>query len=345
MELNADQEAELRSVLKQHPIGIHTDALWEKCKTFSDRQELSLGLHAAKQQGWMYKNGGLHFIVNGEATKECIASFVKPVVEEPAPIATDKEDPWAKSRHMFELKTSSKETFPITPPQPLPEAIQREIDAGNTVIGPGTVMPAPAVIELGSLGFGDLQRSKGLGAAALALYKFRAEEPLCLDDLVELTGTGKTSLYSAMTRLVVERYAEKDDTVFRRPIFRWSGLYRYPFKSSLPTDNDLLKFRTVEDWHNYKDPKNVVEPQKEVECVPPVASDVGPDGVAGELGPSGCPKGISTEHEFKASYTNVPQVESALKVIDAELALHKHQIEALTRLRNILQPPVVPPML
>jgi hypothetical protein len=279
MELNDDNETELRSLLGKHPIGISSDALWTQSSTFEEKTDLSRALHVAKHQGWAYAKGGLYFLVNAASTEECVDTFVVPEVP--------KEDPWANTKKVLAARevasAESKSELPV-------------INA--------------------NLKFGNLQRSVALGGAALVLYKFRAEHPLSLDDLAEILGVGKTSLYSAMTRLVLEGYAEKDDTVFRRPLFRWAGKYRYPFASMLATDNDMLKFKTFAEFEARNNPIiSVKDPTPDLcaEAKVPVEFAIEP-------GKPIFPKNIT----------------SALQVIEAELVLHKQHIESLNRVKSAL---------
>jgi hypothetical protein len=99
VELSQAQEDDLRRVLKQNPSGISTESLSHKVNSFVDRQELALGLHSAKQQGWLYKKDGLHFLVNSEVTKEYEESLVKTdaPIAGVSPVAV-KVDPWANTR-------------------------------------------------------------------------------------------------------------------------------------------------------------------------------------------------------------------------------------------------------
>lgn len=306
MELSQAQEDDLRRVLKQHPIGISTEALSRKVNSFVDRQELALGLHVAKQQGWVYKTDGLYFLVNSEATKEYEESLVKPdtPIAEVHPVAVGVD--------------------------PLSNICKKVVEA-----------KVKEPVKVRSSNPGNLKRSKFMGAAALALYKFRDYLPLCLDEIVELTGATKGSLYPALIKLLALGYIEKDSTVFLRPLFHWTGKFTYPFKQFDVQDADLLRFKTVIDYHNFK---HTVTPQVD-QSVPTETSNVGRTAIVEPKvntvsDPVSDPIAVSAPRTYETP-TFIPvkpntKIEEALRLIDVQMEFHRHQLSTLTTLRDTL---------
>ena len=146
MELSSGQEDELRLVLAAHPIGISTDALYNKCSAglFADRMVMAKCIHAAKQQGWMHTKNGLHFLVT--------------TAKDYNPLTTVS----LKEVQAFE--------------QPKIEAPSAEVHA---TVNTSITQPEPVeAVRATRLPFGDLHRSKSMGAVALALFKWRAEPAL-----------------------------------------------------------------------------------------------------------------------------------------------------------------------
>jgi hypothetical protein len=372
MELSTDQEDELRSVLAQHPIGISTEALWAKCKTFGEKQELSLGLHAAKHQGWMYNKSGLHFLVT---TSKDYADTIQPTP------TSSKEDPWAASKAKFEPK-SLRETFPETSFKVVPgKHDEVPADSGpNTKVALVVESPTDVLKEIATMStqqvqastqvvqgdkrlpFGDLHRSKSLGAAALALFKFRAEPALTLDDMVAITQCPKTSLYSVMTKLVEQGYADKNDTDFRKPYFKWSNKFAYPFDKTLATDTELLPYPTVAAYYDSKRPKVEIEPVVHKDFTAADDAMIAADPkwqqtTLSSLGPIGeasgcCVAGHATlerpvlkspgvtmfenSEYFPPSSIAGNKITLAVQQLDFEIAHYKHQVEMLTKLRDVL---------
>lgn len=292
MELSVEQEDELRSILAQHPIGISTDALFAKTDMFESRAAISLGVHAAKNQGWLYTKNGLHFLVT--STKDYVPSSA--LVSESVPVSE-----------------------PVKP-----------------------IVSTPVCLP-----FGELSRSKSLGAAALALFKWRAEPALTLDDLVEITGAKKTVLYAVMAKLVDLEYADKNDTDFRRPYFKWSGKFAYPFSKHLTTDDELLLYRNPTALAARFAPTPTVSP---VSTAKPLVTDVSPASpitTAVEQEVPHTPE-LSASLDLGKFLTgsslqavpSVPHSNFALLVrqIDLEISQYRRQIEMLTTMRSLLIP-------
>lgn len=318
MELSPEKEDALRLVLGQHPIGISTDAIFAKCDAFEDRADLAKCLHLAKNQGWVHSKDGKHFLVTLAKDFDTTAT---PKIEQVAPVVSEKVEP-------------VEETPAIDPSTVVGVPETRTVDA-SPAFKSGELKPA-------RLPFGDLQRSRSLGAAALALFKWRAESALTLDDLVEITGSKKTSLYAVMTKLVDLGYANKNDEDFRKPYFKWSGTFAYPFVKMLETDNELLAFVTPLQLAQSKMPKvdvQVVEVKAE-----PVAVQAAPDfkqAPALDTGAYDVPQFRTPSVEIAAASGaafKANNIELLVKQIDLEIANYRRQIDMLTTMRNLVAP-------
>lgn len=164
---------------------------------------------------------------------------------------------------------------------------------------------------------------------------------MCLDEIVELTGATKTSLYPALTKLISLGYIEKDSTVFLRPLFHWTGKFTYPFKRFDTHDVDLLRFKTVSDYRNFK---NAVTAQV-YQSAPTETSDVGKTAIVepkvNTVSDSvSDPVGVSAPRTY-GTPTFIPpkpntKIEEALRLIDVQLEFHRHQLCTLTTLRDTL---------
>lgn len=316
MEISSEKEDALRLVLGQHPIGISADALFSKCEVFEDRADLAKCLHLAKNQGWIHSKDGKHFLVtlakNFDTTAKPTASVVETpaapkevVVEQPAVLTTV-------------IETSDTRTVDASP----------AFKSGE--------------LKKARLPFGDLHRSRSLGAAALALFKWRAESALTLDDLVEITGAKKTSLYSVMTKLVELGYADKNDADFRCPYFKWSGVFAYPFVKMLETDNELLAYSTPLKLAQSKLPKievKAVEVKAEpdaVQAAPDFKHLSGLDEKAIEV-PAFRTQSFEVASASGAAF-KANNIELLVKQIDLEIANYRRQIDMLTTMRNLVAP-------
>ena len=316
MEISSEKEDALRLVLGQHPIGISADALFSKCEVFEDRADLAKCLHLAKNQGWIHSKDGKHFLVTLAKDFDTTAKPTASVVETPA----------APKEVVVEQ----------------PAVLTTVIETSDT----RTVDASPAfksgALKSDRLPFGDLHRSRSLGAAALALFKWRAESALTLDDLVEITGAKKTSLYSVMTKLVELGYADKNDADFRCPYFKWSGVFAYPFVKMLETDNELLAYSTPLKLAQSKLPKievQAVEVKAEpaaVQSAPDFKHLSGLDEKAIEV-PAFRTQSFEVASASGAAF-KANNIELLVKQIDLEIANYRRQIDMLTTMRNLVAP-------
>ncbi len=239
MDLQDEHYEEVYKILFQNLSGLHFDQLYDKCKQFEEKTDLSRCLHRAAQQGTVRKlPSGLYVLTpvkyldlsGGQEMPEATEVVeVKPEVKNKQPDAVTEE-----IRKLMETNPNTKDVIgKIDPPKHTPRVVRVERKVQEEA--------KPVKVELS---FGDLQRSKALGGAALALYRIRddANPYLTLSDLSELTGCSNVVLSQRMAVLIERKYVIKDvsDGV-RRPKFKWSGNFRYPFDQWRKSDDRRVK--------------------------------------------------------------------------------------------------------
>ena len=334
MELEDEHYNEVYQALLANPLGLAFDLLYKKCKLFDEETDLSRCLHRASQQGNVIKKNSIYKLTT-EKYKEMTGKeppseeVVEPVVEK-----TTKVDPIAAEiRSYFERDPTVKPLLGTAPVEPV-----KQEPAPKVFRVPAKRTEAPAVIA--EKPFGDLQRSKTLGGAALALYKLRNESDpwLSLNDLSEWTGSSTVVLSQRMSVLLDRKYVEKDNSLgLRKPRFKWADNFRYPFDVWKNTDDTLVKYTLLE-WTNRTGTKKAIS-------IPPDQVVVTPDMVKSTES--------STSRNMDAGVANLdiglhalptlgitPGVERFIdsahhpKLLDLQINVIKAQLELLTHIRE-----------
>lgn len=243
MDLEDCHYEEVYSILVTNTAGLDFDALFKKSKLFDERTDLSRCLHRAGQQGNVFKKNNIYRLTS-EKYKEMTGNDFPEIPQEKK---TETSDPITneikklmasnpdvqKSIKAAKATVVTKEAEKVIPPK-----IHR-IDKRAS--------EAPKKEEKVELPLGNLRRSSALGGAAMALYRFRDEAPLTTGDISEMTGAANNVLCIALAKLVKLGYATKDVTNVKRPLFKWSGNFRYPFNGYQNRDDSLVKY-TVLAW-------------------------------------------------------------------------------------------------
>lgn len=233
MEMTEDQEKELESVLKKHPTGISFNELWKELRLFNDKVDLSRAIRYFTQLAKIYKRDELYYYVNAEE------GFDKPIAEQQSNQIEQKKTEYFSMPAKIE---QVKETPPAASASPISH---------------------PVILPMGST-----RKTVGAGSVLLAAYKLRDKVPyLTLDDFLLFTpGTTKGVMYTILSRLEKDRYLIKDDTNRRNILYKWSGVYRYPFKEVKSTDENILAI-TIDDFMKLKFPPEKEEVEEETESV------------------------------------------------------------------------------
>ena len=319
MELSADHEAELKSVLAANPNGISYTALCEECYSFDSLADVSKALHQAVNLGIAYKEGKLYYDLAGYNKLRADDDEQKQTPQ--TQTAVSDQTPTATDPITEEIKKLLGETAVVEEPEAQPQAQPKVITSSikRTVVAPLAVSDT-AVVPIN----GNLRRTKSLGAAAMALYKFRKERALTLDDLSMLTGTAKTALSGVMSKLVDARYAVKSGSV-RYPEFKWSNVFIYPFETYSTEDSSLV-LQSAASWRQMTgQAANSAESHKEREA------NIGVDAESctNSLNVVSQTAECTTPH---AGHTSV--VALAVQQIDMEINMCLQQIESLRRVRD-----------
>lgn len=241
---------EVYDILFKTPLGMPFAALYKQCKLFPEETDLSRVLHRAGQQGNVLKKNGIYRLTT-EKYKE-MSGGKEPPAEEPVVEATPVKakptlDITAEIKALLEKNPETKAVMgTVTEPVASAEPI-REPKVIVSSVKRTEVPKAKVDVELP---FGDLQRSKAMGGAALALYKVRSSDIyLTLSELSEWTGCNNIVLSQRLAVLVDRRYIEKDNSLgARKPRFKWAGNYRYPFDKYKETDDELVNFKNALAW-------------------------------------------------------------------------------------------------
>ncbi len=240
MDLEDNNYEEVYRVLFANTNGLTFDKIFDFCKTFEEKTDLSRCLHRAAQQGNVYKMNNTYKLTT-EKYKE-LSGGQEPPEEKPALDSITEE--------IKELLNKNPETSKLIGVVDKVSVEDKEPKRVFTI--PTRTVVKPLESSNAALPFGSLRRTEGMGGAALALYKTRNEpHGLTLSELVEWTGTDRTVLFSIMTKLCVRGYAIKDDSAGRLHItYKWSNKFRYPFMDSQSNDARLLKYPSFIEFSN-----------------------------------------------------------------------------------------------
>ena len=338
MELSHEQEAELKSVLASNPDGISYVAICESCYSFEDLPDVSRALRNAVNLGIAYKEGKLYYDLDGynklrsggsESPAEPTAPESSQVVDTPVvdtPVVDTPAEPDPVTAEIKKLLGANSEIESVQPVEVAvsePKVVQSSVK--RTVVAP-LQTPDNAQPKVN----GNLRRTKNLGAAAMALYKFRNERPLTLEDLSLLIGLSKIALSGVMSKLVDAKYAIKSGAV-RYPEFKWSGNFAYPF-DQYSTEDSSLVLHSVISWKrqtnqsvelaeaaDYTAAEPATQPEARERYLIQSAENI-------ELNGSG-PSSIT-----EAKNSNVGLL--AIQQIDIEIQMFQQQIESLRRVRD-----------
>ncbi len=322
MELSHEQEAELKSVLASHQNGISYADLCEACYSFEDLPDVSRALRTAVNLGIAYKDGKLYYDLDGynklraepdpsepvkvKAESKTSKSSVEPSAETVEPAV----DPVTEEIKKLLGTNDSTEAESVEPEEPAAKVIQSKMK--RTYVAPlQTPDTAKAKVN------GNLRRTKNLGAAAMALYKFRNERPLTLDDLSMLIGLPKTALSGVMSKLVDAGYASKSGPV-RYPEFSWSDNFAYPF-DQYSTEDSSLVLHTVVSWK--RQTGQAVETENTAVAAAPATQIVVPDIPV---------NGTSIQESVRPQNIGL----LAVQQVDLEIQMLQQQIEGLLRVRE-----------
>lgn len=277
---------EVYDILFKTPLGMPFAALYKQCKLFPEETDLSRVLHRAGQQGNVLKKNGTYRLTTEKykemsggkepPTEEPIAEtpVVKPsVVKSSVQKEKPKYDIDAEIKALLEKNPETKDVMGTVTEPEVPAEPVREPKVIVSSVKRTEVPKAKVDVELP---FGDLQRSKAMGGAALALYKVRSSDIyLTLSELSEWTGCNNIVLSQRLAVLVDRRYIEKDNSLgARKPRFKWAGNYRYPFDQYKETDDELVNFKNALAWsERHGSVKAIIVPPDQVGNTAEVSTD------------------------------------------------------------------------
>ena len=337
---------EVYSILFKTPLGMPFAALYKQCKLFPEETDLSRVLHRAGQQGNVLKKNGIYRLTTEKykemsggkepPTEEPIVEppVAKPsVVKSPVQKEKPKHDIDAEIKALLEKNPETKDVMGTVTEPEVPAEPVREPKVIVSSVKRTEVPKAKVDVELP---FGDLQRSKAMGGAALALYKVRSSDIyLTLSELSEWTGCNNIVLSQRLAVLVDRRYVEKDNSLgARKPRFKWAGNYRYPFDKYKETDDELVNFKNALAWsERHGSVKAVTVPPDQVVIPENIKSSSSGDMVTHNVdGNNGLPN-VSGGHAVWGNYIPGSGIDAAI-FIDLQLKSLQAQMDVLLHVRK-----------
>jgi len=295
----------IEKLIKEEPDGLLLPELFKKATDIDDRTLLSRVCHRLEQFGKVYKKDSLLFHVDNASS----AKRIDPVTKEIRQLIS--KDP----------------TVPIHTPV-VKAAEQPRV---FTVKEPKTIIPPLEPKEKQKeKPFGDLRKSATLGAAAYCLYKYREERPLFLNDIITITKANKLSMYAALTKLIVLGYAEKDDTNVKKPLFKWSNKFRYPFAIWAEEDKRLIHILPKDYFATKPITQEVVNiPPEEIKVeTTNIKEESKPNLVWNEI--------VAAGPSIQNSLPAINTLNKAIELIDFQISTYENFIHNLKQVRQML---------
>ena len=267
---------EVYDILFKTPHGLPFAALYEQCKLFPEETDLSRVLHRAGQQGNVLKKNGIYRLTT-EKYKEMSGGKEPPAEEVIVEVPAAKKNKPAIdiNAEIKALLEKNPETKAVMGTIAEPKVVE-PVHEPKVIVSKVKRTEVPKAKVDVELPFGDLQRSKAMGGAALALYKVRSSDIyLTLSELSEWTGCNNNVLSQRLAILVDRRYIEKDNSLgLRKPRFKWAWNYRYPFDQYKETDDELVNFKNVLAWSERHDSvKAITVPPDQVDNTAKTSTD------------------------------------------------------------------------
>jgi hypothetical protein len=252
MQLILENEKEIKDIFSQNPSGmlLSADSIMKRCTTFKSQAQLDLCLEVMVRQGTLVvKHSMYHMTVEAEvlhnrdiaASSTQVNKFMQRYARKPtSPNTAD-----ALGRNTAHIQPA-----PLTVSSlPVPEVIQ------------AVTVEQPRVIPTG-----DLMRTNGVGAVAMAAWTYRKEPVyLSVKRIKEIIGT-TSHLYNPLATLVERGYLDVTGEG-KSTQYKWSGNFKYPFEFVKMDDVKYIKVQPPSAVDNARIEKEIADLELQIKTL------------------------------------------------------------------------------
>lgn len=230
MQLILENEKEIKDIFSQNPYGmlLSADSLMKRCYTFKNQAQLDLCLEVMVRQGTLVVKHSMYCMtveaeVMHNRARDMAASSaqVNKFMQRYAKKPTSPNTADALGRNTAHIQPAPPSASTVTVPE----------------VVPTVTVESPRVIPTG-----DLMRTNGVGAVAMAAWTYR-KEPIYLSmkRIKEIIGT-TSHIYNPLTTLVERGYLDVIGEG-KSTQYKWSGNFKYPFEFVKMDDVKYIKIQ------------------------------------------------------------------------------------------------------